>query len=378
MNLNKENTKKILKIITFTLVLFFLLQNVPIIIDMIFKILGVLSPFLFGIGIAFIVNIPMSSIEKLLHKSKKGKNKKIGIKRLVSILLSLIFILVIIGLIIKLIIPQLISIIVMFASYIPEWSNEFKESAINLTKQYPDISQMISSININWEQIINELMNIVKNFTGSLVTSSISFATSLIGGIVDAIISIVFAVYILMSKEKLAGQFTKLIKAYLPESTANYILEVCKLSEKTFSNFISGQCLEAVVLGLLCFLGMTILRLPYSATVSVFVGVTALIPIVGCILGLIIGAILILSISPIKALIFVCFLLILQQIESNIIYPRVVGTSIGLPGMWVLVAVVLGGHFGGMIGLLLGLPIAAVLYSILRSDVYNRLKSKNF
>ena len=142
------------------------------------------------------------------------------------------------------------------------------------------------------------------------------------------------------------------------------------------SNFIGGQCIEAVILGSLCFLGMLLLRLPYAATISVFVGVTALIPIVGAFIGIILGAVLILSVSPIKSLIFICFLLILQQIESNVIYPKVVGNSVGLPGMWVLVAVIVGGGLGGMLGLLLGLPCVSVLYSILRNDVYERLKMK--
>lgn len=379
MELNKENTKKIIKIITYALVLFFILQNFGIVKNMFFNLLNILSPFLFGVGLAFILNIPMSVFERKFfqHKKVKDKNAKPShLKRPISIVMSLILIILIIGLIIKLVIPQLISVLVMFAGNLPELAYNIKEGAMELTEQYPEIRDQISSIEINWEQIINELMNFVKNFAGSVVTSSIDFLVSVIGGIFDSIVAIVFAVYILMSKEKLSDQLKKLIRAYLPEKRAERLLEICHLSKVTFSNFIGGQCIEAVILGSLCFLGMLLLRLPYAATISVFVGVTALIPIVGAFIGIILGAVLILSVSPIKSLIFICFLLILQQIESNVIYPKVVGNSVGLPGMWVLVAVIVGGGLGGMLGLLLGLPCVSVLYSILRNDVYERLKMK--
>lgn len=379
MELNKENTKKIIKIITYALILFFILQNFGIVKNMFFNLISILSPFLFGIGLAFILNIPMSSFERKLFKSRKTKNnqaKQNPLKRPISIVISLILIILIIGFIIKLVIPQLISVIVMFAGNLPEFAYNIKEGALQLTEQYPEIRDQISNIEINWDQIINELMNFVKNFAGSFVTSSIGFVVSVIGGIFDSIVAIVFAVYILMSKEKLSEQLKKLIRAYLPENKAERMLDICALSKNTFSNFIAGQCIEAVILGTLCFLGMLLLRLPYAATISVFVGVTALIPIVGAFIGIILGAVLILSVSPIKSLIFICFLLILQQIESNVIYPKVVGNSVGLPGMWVLVAVIVGGGLGGMLGLLLGLPCVSVLYSILRNDVYERLKMK--
>lgn len=377
MDLNKENTRKILKIITFTLILFFLLQNFVIIKNIFWNLISILSPFLFGAGIAFILNIPMSSFEEKLLKLKKkrGKEKINKVNRPFAILISLVIIIVIIGLMIKLVIPQLISVIVMFAGNLPEMVYNVKEWAMNWTEQYPEIRDQIGSIEINWDQIFNELMNFTKNFAGSVVSSSISFITSLIGGIFDAIVAIVFASYILMSKEKLGEQLKKILKAYLPETKANDILEVGRLSKNTFTNFITGQCTEALILGMLCFLGMLLLRLPYAATISVLVGVTALIPIVGAFIGIIVGAVLILSVSPVKALIFVCFLLILQQVESNAIYPKVVGNSVGLPGMWVLVAVVVGGSLGGILGLLIGLPLIAVLYSIFRNDVNRRLEN---
>lgn len=380
MELNKENIKKIMGIVAFAIILYFVLQNIVFLVTVIGNLLGILSPFLFGAGLAFVWNIPMKFFERKLFKPQKLKNGKIReskLKRPVSMILAMVLIVLIIAFVIKLVIPQLISVIVMFVSEVPDLLYDVKDWAIEMTKQYPDISNQISTIEIDWNKLTNEVINLVTNVTKGLVTSSIEFVVSLVGGIFDAIVAFVFAIYILTSKEKLAEQGKKIIKAYLPKKRAEYLLSIGKLSKNTFSNFITGQCTEAVVIGLLCFVGMLILRLPFAATISVLVGVTALIPIVGAFIGIIIGAILILSVAPIKSVIFIVFLVILQQVESNAIYPKVVGDSVGLPGMWVLVAVVVGGSLGGMLGLLLGLPMASVLYSILRSDVNQRLKEKN-
>ena len=379
MEFNKENVKKIIGIISFGIILYFCLQNIVAIKNAIVYVIEMLSPFWIGAGLAFILNLPMRALERRLFKLKKMKNGKVKhnrFKRPICIILSFILAIVVIGFIIKLVIPQLISVIFMFLSEVPGLAYDIKEWAIELTKQYPDISNQIQTIEIDWNGIVNDAISFVSNLASSLVTSSIEFIIGLIGGIFNAIISIVFAVYILMSKEKLVAQFKKIIRAYFPTEKAKYILEICTLSKTTFNNFITGQFLEAIILGSLCFIGMLILRLPFAATISILVGVTALIPIIGAFLGIIIGAVLILSIVPIKAVVFIVFLLILQQFETNIIYPRVVGNSVGLPGMWVLVAVAVGGSLGGMLGLIIGLPTVSVLYTILRNDVYQRLKEK--
>lgn len=379
MDLNKENTKKIIGIIAFGIILYFVLQNIVVIKNACASIINIMSPFLFGAGLAFVLNIPMDMFERKLFKPKKMKNgniKQNKFKRPISIILSVILIILIISFIIKLVIPQLISVIFMFIREVPGLAYDIKEWAIDLTDQYPDISNQIQSIEINWEKITNDLISFISNLAGSLVTSSIGVVVSLIGGIFDSIIAIVFAIYILTGKEKLKNQATKIVKAYLPKEKAEYVLEISSLSKNTFYNFITGQCTEAVILGALCFLGMLLLRLPFAATISILVGVMALIPIVGAFIGIIIGAILILSVMPIKSVVFIIFLLLLQQFEGNVIYPRVVGNSVGLPGMWVLVAVVLGGSLGGILGLLIGLPIISVLYTIFKNDVNKRLKEK--
>lgn len=379
MELNKENIKKIIGMIAFGIILYFVLQNIIVLQNIFANIIGILSPFLFGAGIAFILNIPMDMFERRLFKPKKMKNGKVKqnkLKRPISIVLSCILIILMISFIIKLVIPQLISVIFMFIREIPDLAYDIKEWAIHLTEQYPDISSQIQSIEINWDKITNDLIAFVSNLASTLVTSSIGFAISVIGGIFDSIVAVVFAIYILTSKENLKNQAKKIIQAYFPTKKAKRILEICSLSKDTFYNFITGQCTEAVVIGVLCFLGMLILRLPFAATISILVGVTALIPIVGAFIGIIIGAILILSIAPIKSVIFIIYLVILQQVESNAIYPKVVGNSVGLPGMWVLMAVIVGGNLGGILGLLIGLPAVSVLYTIFKNDVHTRLKKK--
>ena len=206
-----------------------------------------------------------------------------------------------------------------------------------------------------------------------LLTSSISVITNVFSGIATFFIAIFFAMYILIDKEKLKEQTKKLIKAYLGEKRAEKIINVGRISNNIFRSFFTVQCLEATILGVLCILGMLILRIPYAVPIGVLVGVTALIPVVGCFIGIIIGAILILSINPVKVITFIIFVLILQQVEGNVIYPRVVGSSVGLPGMWVLVAVSVGGSLGGILGMLIGVPIASIIYTLVKKDVNKKL-----
>ena len=355
------------------------MQNIEFMKNAFLGFIDIISPFLVGIGLAFVLNIPMSFFERKLFKDKRlknGKIKKNKLKRPICIILSLIIIFLIISFVIKLVIPQLIRIIFMFISNIPNLATDIQAWILDLTKQYPDISEQIKIINIDWNSIVNDLLNMITSFSKNLVTSSIGFITSLIGGIFDTIVAVVFAIYMLNGKEQLLEQIQKIINAYLPEKKAENLFKICRLSKNTFQNFITGQFTEAVILGSLCFIGMILLRLPFAATISILMGVTALIPIVGAFIGAIVGAILILSVSPINSVIFIIFIIVLQQIESNGIYPKVVGDSVGLPGMWVLFAVIVGGGIGGMLGLLLGLPTASVLYAILRSDVNKKLKER--
>ena len=275
--------------------------------------------------------------------------------------------------IVNLIVPELIDIIRLLVSNIPYYAEEINKFINNNTENIQEIDSLISGFDFDTDSIKNELMEIISG----VLSSSISLVVGIIGVITNLIIAIIFAIYILTGKEKLKNQVLRIIKAYCKEEMANKIIEVGRIANKTFKNFFTIQALEATILGSLCIIGMLILKIPYAVPIGVLVGVTALIPVVGAFIGIIIGAILILSVEPIKVITFIIFVLILQQVEGNVIYPRVVGGSVGLPGMWVLVAVTVGGSLFGILGMLLGVPVFSVIYTMIKKDTEKRLNNTN-
>lgn len=370
MKFDKENTKQLLKIIIIGIFVYWILNNLEMVKTVFGNIFNVLFPFILGCCIAFIFNLPMKFFEKLLSKNKKSKIKP-KFKRFLSIILSILSIVLAVILLIKLIIPQLINVGTLIIEQIPYYTEQIKNIE-DKSLENETIKNIIQDINIDTETIRNTLMGNIK----MLLISSINVISGMIIGVANFIISVVFAIYLLLSKEKLKDWSKKIIFAYLPNKKAQYVLKISRLSSSTFKRFIIGQLTEACILGVLCFLGMLILRIPYSATVGALVGFTALIPIAGAFIGVTIGALLIVAVDPIKALVFIIFFLILQQIEGNVIYPKVVGNSVGLPGMLVLFAVAVGGSLFGIVGMLIGLPIVSIIYTILREDVNMRLKRK--
>lgn len=373
--MDKKDLKKIFLLIFLLIITYWTINNLSILGNCINKISEIIFPFILGGALAFIINIPMSFFERKLVEIKF--KKKILIKnkktlRTISLILAIIVIIGIFFIIINLIVPELINVIEILINNIPYYAEEISKFLENNTDHIEEINSLLSNTNFDANSIKNELMGIISN----LLSSSISIVVGVVGVIIDLIISIVFTIYILTSKEKLQLQFTKILKAYFKESIANKIIEVGKTSNKIFRNFFTVQCLEATILGSLCIIGMLILKIPYAVPVGILVGVTALIPVVGAFIGIIVGAILIVSVNPIKVVTFVIFVLVLQQIEGNIIYPKVVGGSVGLPGMWVLVAVTVGGSLFGIIGMLLGVPTISVIYTVLKSDVEKRLNQK--
>lgn len=375
LNMDKKDLKKIFLLIFLSIITYWTINNLSILGNCINKISEIIFPFILGGALAFIINIPMSFFERKLVEIKF--KKKILIKnkktlRTISLILAIIVIIGIFFIIINLIVPELINVIEILINNIPYYAEEISKFLENNTDHIEEINSLLSNTNFDANSIKNELMGIISN----LLSSSISIVVGVVGVVIDLIISIVFTIYILTSKEKLQLQFTKILKAYFKESIANKIIEVGKTSNKIFRNFFTVQCLEATILGSLCIIGMLILKIPYAVPVGILVGVTALIPVVGAFIGIIVGAILIVSVNPIKVVTFVIFVLVLQQIEGNIIYPKVVGGSVGLPGMWVLVAVTVGGSLFGIIGMLLGVPTISVIYTVLKSDVEKRLNQK--
>lgn len=377
--LNKTNIKKILAIITFTIVLFWGLQNLTMVGKFFQFIFQLILPFILGICIAFILNVPMKLLENKIFKNitkKKESQKSKKRKRIFSMMISIFLFLGILAFVIFLVVPELITTFGVFQQNIPSIAESFQSWLQEITQDYPDLSSQIQSAEINWDSLKEQMWIFAQTGITTVLQSSIGFVVSAITSIINFVIGMVFAVYLLMQKEKLILQFKKLIYAYLKEEKADKILHIAKVSNKTFHDFISGQLLEACILGLLCFIGMLLLQIPYAVAISILVTVTALIPLVGAFIGTGVGIILIVVSSPIKAIIFLIFILILQQIEGNLIYPKVVGKSVGLPPIWVLVAITIGGSLLGLVGIIISVPVSSILYVLLRESVQDRLRKK--
>lgn len=371
--MEKKEIKKWLPLIIASIIVYWGINNLNVIGSFISKIMQIIFPFVLGGALAFILNISMSFFERKLSKIKYGKktifkNKKL--LRTISLVLAVIVIVFILYIIINLVVPELLDVFELLIGNIPYYAEEISKFIENNTEHLKELDSLMNNINFDKDSIKNELMGIASG----LLTSSISLVIGVVGIVVNLFISIVFSIYLLTGKEKLQVQCTKILKAYLKEKTAAKIIEIGKTANKIFRSFFTVQCLEATILGTLCILGMLILKIPYAVPIGVLVGVTALIPVVGAFLGIIIGSILIISVNPIKVITFIVFVLILQQVEGNIIYPKVVGTSVGLPGMWVLFAVTVGGSLFGIVGMLLGVPFVSVIYTVLKNDVDKRLK----
>lgn len=376
MESEKKDLRNLLKVIIIAIIIYWGINNFGIIGTVFGKIIEIVFPFILGGALAFILNIPMTFFENKLSKIKNKKRKSLinkNLIRFISLILAIIVITFILYLIVNLIVPELIDIIKLLVSNIPYYAEEINKFINSNTENIQEIDSLISGMNFDTDSIKNELMEILS----SVLSSSVSLVMGVVGLITNLIIAIIFAIYILTSKEKLKNQVLRIIKAYCKKEKAIKIIEVGRITNKTFKNFLTVQALEATILGSLCIIGMLILKIPYAVPIGVLVGVTALIPVVGAFIGIIIGAILILSAEPIKVITFIIFVLILQQVEGNVIYPRVVGGSVGLPGMWVLVAVTVGGSLFGILGMLLGVPVFSVIYSMIKKDTEKRLNNTN-
>jgi predicted PurR-regulated permease PerM len=376
MDLNKTNMKKILGIITFAILLYVGLQHLDNVIEFLAAAFALIFPFLLGAGIAFILNVPMRGLEHLIFKkSMKAQLRKF--KRPLSLVITLIIVIGIILLVVFLAFPEIGRTIRLISNQLPEFSRRMVRKSTILMSEYPEIADYISRYDFNWGQIFGNIYNFLLNSGGNMLLSTFNVASTIIGGVIDFFLGFIFAVYILLQKEKLGQQSRKLIYAYLPEHVADKIISVCSLASKVFAKFLSGQCLEAIILGSIFFVAMSIFRFPYALMISVLIGFTALIPVFGAFIGCFVGAFLILIVDPWMALWFILLFFVLQQVEGNFIYPHVVGGSVGLPSMWVLLAVTIGGSTMGVAGMLLFIPMASVLYTLLREAMYKRLAKRN-
>lgn len=340
------------------------------------RVWELIAPFVTGAAIAFVFNVPMRSIENQMAGIRKR-----SIRRTFSILLTIAALALVVTFVVELLVPQIRLTVHALSQQIPAFVENTADKLVVFMDEHPELKELIlDSFNlesIEWTSVLKQMLTVVSDGVTSVMGGAVNVIGNLTGIIVNTVISIVFAIYCLSRKEILARQGRRILYSFLSEHRADEIIRVFRLSNVTFSNFISGQCLEAVILGCLFALVMAIMKLPYISLVSVVIAVTALIPVVGAFVGCIVGAFFILVNDPFQAVTFIAMFLILQQIEGNLIYPRVVGTSIGLPGMWVLVAVTVGGKLMGIGGMFLMIPLASVAYALAREVTDKRLAERN-
>lgn len=367
--MEKKLFKSLLLLITFTILLILAIVKFDTIWSVVGNVITIFTPLFIGLAIAFVLNRPCAFFKRMLDKPLGG-TKLAGLSTILAVTASYFVLFAVVTAIISFVIPQLVASAQLFAAsfegYLDQaqkWLNEIVER-FNLAQL--DLTKL--------DDIIKKMVNGAITAVTNAVPQIFTFTSGVISIIVTAVLAFVFSIYMLAGKETLLSQSRRVLKAYVPNRVYEKTLDVIRLTADTFSKFVTGQITEACILGVLCFSGMVILRLDYAPLIGMLVGVSALIPIVGAYVGATLSALLLVMISPVKALTFVIFLVALQQFEGNVIYPRVVGTSLGLPGIWVLTAVTVGGGLFGFLGMLLSVPVASICYILLRRDVHARLR----
>ncbi len=378
MELSRETVKRIKGLIVFAALVVACLWKYDVVVSVLAFIFHVIFPFVLGGAIAFILNVPMNFIQRHLFAPERVERHKIQnkIARPVSMLIVIFGVFGIVALVMFVLIPQLGDTFSNLGSSIQAFIPKVQEWAEKLFHDNKEIMTWVNSLKFDWNKIMDAGIDFFKNGAGSVLDSTITAAKSIVSGITTFFIAFVFAVYILLQKEKLGIQAKKVLFAFVRKGRAEAAMEVLSLTYNTFSNFLTGQCLEAIILGSMFVITMTLFKLPYALLVGIVIAFTALIPIFGAFIGCALGAFLIFMVDPFKALMFVILFLVLQQIEGNLIYPHVVGNSVGLPSIWVLAAVSIGGSLLGIVGMLIFIPIISVVYALFREIVYLKLRQK--
>lgn len=378
MDLNKKSMKKIRELIVFTAILVVALWKFDTVLEGAKNIWGILFPFVLGGAIAFVINVPMSFLEKkIFGKTKDGNKVGKKLARPISLLLTIILAVGVIALVMFGVIPQLTrtmgSLMISIANFVPQMQNWIRDFSHN----NQEIMKLVNQVQFNQDQAIKWGISILGSGAGNMMNTTMSAVGSIVSGFATFFIAFSFACYILFQKEKLHVQIRKVFFAFIPKQKAEAFLKICSLTYQTFANFLTGQCVEAVILGSMFVVTLSILKMPYALLIGTLIAFTALIPIFGAFIGCAVGCFLIFMVNPKQAILFIIVFLILQQIEGNLIYPHVVGGSVGLPSIWVLAAVTIGGNLMGIVGMLIFIPLVSVLYTIFREFVYLRLKEKN-
>ena len=378
MDLSNVFIKKIRELIVFTALLVVALWKFDVVLDVLKTIGQIIFPFILGGAIVFVINVPMSFLEKKIFENIKKENKAARkLARPVSLLLTIVLVVGVIALVMIGVIPQLTktmgSLMINITDFIPQikiWIRDFFHDN-------QEIMKLVDQVQFNPDQAIRWGISLLGNGAGNMMNTTMSAVGSVVSGLATFFIAFSFACYVLFQKEKLHVQIRKVLFAFLPKQKADAFLKVCSLTYRTFANFLTGQCLEAVILGCMFVVTLSILRMPYALLIGVLIAFTALIPIFGAFIGCAVGSFLIFMVSPKQAIIFIIVFLVLQQIEGNLIYPHVVGESVGLPSIWVLAAVTIGGNLMGIVGMLVFIPLLSVVYTIFRKVVYQRLKKRH-
>lgn len=372
MDLNKKNMKNLMILIVFAVLVLVGVQRIENLAAGFVFLMRIVFPFILGGAMAFILNIPMHFLEgRVFAKAKKKK-----LVRPVSLVLSILFVVAILQIVLVVVIPEIAATFAGISKNIEAFLPKLEQW---LTEAFPDSEQLelwIDSLEFNWDKILQSAVNFLKNGAGNVLSSTVTVAKTVINSLMNFFVGFVFACYILLQKEKLSVQVKKVLYAFLPRHAVEKTLQVAALSYKTFSSFVTGQCLEAVILGTMFFVSMSVLRFPYALLVGVLIAFTALIPIFGAFIGCVLGTFLILVSNPVQAIGFVILFFVLQQVEGNLIYPHVVGGSVGLPSIWVLVAVTVGGSLMGVVGMLIFIPLSSVLYALFKGWVHKRLEDR--
>ena len=375
MEFNRKNVRILLGIIAFAVLLFVGLWHLDAVLGVLGFLLGVMTFFIIGLCVAFILNTPMMRIEtKLFAPLNRRLGKRwLRIRRPLAVFITLLLVLALLFFAVFLVIPEIGRTFAVLADEIPGFLADANVWLNSLTQEQGGWIEAIRLTEIDWNELAQSAVDLLRNGAGNFLTGTVSAASSIVSSVVSFVVGVILAVYILASKERLGGQVRRVLYAYLPERRVDRVLQVGHMASKTFASFITGQVLEAMILGVLCFIGMSIFGFRFAPAVSLLVGVTAFIPIFGAFIGWFIGAFMILvNQGWMTAVWFSLFFIVLQQIEGNLIYPHVVGKSVMLPGLWVLVAVTIGGNLAGILGMLISVPLASLLYALLREAVDRR------
>ncbi len=378
-NFRKGNLKSICLVITFTVLLLCAAFNIQAVWEFVQRLFSFASPVLVGLAIAYVLNILMRGLEnKVFFFMKRSKRKFVRkMLRPLALILTISIFLGVITVLIAVVWPDLEETVVSLSAKLPAYFNDLKAWGIETLSSFHIDTKWLEEFTIDWKTISSTVQSFFNSDTTSAIIGTAgSIAGSVAGGVMNLVFSFVIAIYFLAQKERICAFSVRIFRAFLPTKICEGLFHVADISNNVFSNFFRGQCTEAVIFGFLCYVGMLIFRFPYAGIISIVVGCTALVPIIGALIGEIFGAILILTVNPWQALLFLIFVLVLQQLEGSLIYPKVVGTSVGLPGILVFSAVIIGGNIGGIIYSLISVPICAVLYTLLREAMEKRAAKK--